>query len=67
MYRSTARIRNHVVDVRLDDEEDRLAEAICDYTGGQKAVLVRELFLAAAQKVLHEDQCGKSGADVEAA
>jgi predicted DNA-binding protein len=66
MYRDPARIRERVIKVRLSREEDALLEALADYTGEQKAVLIRELLLEAARAVLEPKsdaaQCGLEGA-----
>lgn len=56
-YRDPTLLRANVVKVRLSSEEDRLLEALCDYTGEQKAVLVRELVMARAREVLEEQFC----------
>lgn len=55
MYRDPARLRTQVVKVRFSREEDRLLEALADYTGEQKAVLVRDLILAEARALLGLD------------
>lgn len=63
MYADPARIRKHIVKVSLSDTEERLIDA---YTGGQKAALVRELFLAQLE-LLMQEQHGALGAEVEGA
>jgi len=45
MYSDPTKIRTHVVKIRLSDEECRLVDAFVDYTGEQKAALLRELIL----------------------
>lgn len=55
MYRDPSKLRAHVVKVRLSVAEDRLLEALADYTGEQKAVLIRDLVLSQARAVLQSD------------
>jgi len=43
MYRDPALIKKHIVKVRLDDALNRQVEALADFTGDQKAVLLRQL------------------------
>jgi len=43
MYRDPSLIKKHVCKVRLDDDLDRQIEALADFTGEQKAVVVRKL------------------------
>ena len=43
------------VKVSLNDNEDALVDAYCQYTGAQKAAFIRELILSAAQKSLFGD------------
>lgn len=62
MYSDPARIRSHVVKVRFSEEEHELIEALTNYTGEQKAVLLRELILEQAAAVL----VGNSGVQVQA-
>lgn len=52
MYQDPSRIRSHVVKLRFSEEESRLIDALTDYTGDQKAVLLRELILEQAAAVL---------------
>lgn len=62
MYRDPSKIRDVSLKVRLSREEDALLEALANYTGEQKAVLVRELILDAARHALECD-AGESGAE----
>ena len=48
MYSDPSKIRTHVVKIRLSDEESALIDAFVNYTGEQKAALLRELILAQA-------------------
>lgn len=52
MYSDPSRLRNFVVKIRLSEEEHRLVEALVDYTGEQKAALMRQLVLEQAASVL---------------
>lgn len=52
MYADPSKIRSHVIKVRLSEEEHALIEALNNFTGGQKAVLLRELILEQAAAVL---------------
>ena len=52
MYSDPARLRNYVVKLRLSEEENRLVDALVDYTGEQKAALIRQLVLEQAASVL---------------
>ena len=62
MYSDPTRIRSHVAKVRFSEEEHELIEALTNYTGEQKAVLLRELILEQAAAVL----VGNSGVQVQA-
>ena len=53
MYSDPALIRKHVVKLSLSDREAALIEAVCAYSGEQKAAFIRELVLEHAMKVLH--------------
>ena len=48
MYQDPTKIRSHVVKLRFSDEEYRLIQAVIDYTGEQKASLLRDLVLEGA-------------------
>lgn len=54
MYSDPAYLRKHTVKLSLSAHELDLLDALCDATGSQKAVLVRELLLERAREVLHE-------------
>lgn len=59
MYADPSKIRAKVVKVYLNDNEHALIDAFVNYTGQQKAPLVRELLLEAAQRALFsEDGAG---------
>lgn len=65
MYRDPTLIKKHATRVRLDDHMDRQIEAICDFTGQQKAVVMRELVKIGLSK-FHEGnvssvRCGVEG------
>jgi uncharacterized protein (DUF1778 family) len=62
MYRDPSKIRDVPIKVRFSREEDALLEALANYTGEQKAVLVRELILEAARHALECD-VGEPGAE----
>ena len=49
MYSDPALIREHVVKLRLNDNEQALIDAWVRYTGQQKAVLLREMLLEQAR------------------
>lgn len=48
MYADPALIRDHVVKIRLNDNEADLIDAWVKYTGQQKAALLREMLLEQA-------------------
>ncbi len=48
MYADPTLIREHVVKIRLNDREAELIDAWVNYTGQQKAVLLREMLLEQA-------------------
>lgn len=52
MYADPSLIREHVVKLRLNDPESELIEALVNYTGQQKAPLLRDLLLEQARLVL---------------
>lgn len=52
MYTDPTRIRSNVVKIRLSDQESRLIDALTDYTGEQKATLLRDLILERAADIL---------------
>lgn len=49
MYSDPSLIREHVIKIRLNDNEARLIDALVAYTGQQKAVLLREMVLEQAR------------------
>ena len=49
MYADPTFIRDHVVKIRLNDQEQDLIEAWVNYTGQQKAALLREMLLEQAR------------------
>jgi len=53
MYSDPTLIRRHQVKLTLSDREQALLTALCDYTGEQKATLLREMLLERAVEVLH--------------
>ena len=48
-YTDPSLIREHVVKLRLNDREAKLIDAWVEYTGQQKAVLLREMLLEQAR------------------
>lgn len=52
MYTDPSLIREHVVKLRLNDTESELIDALVNYTGQQKAPLLRDLLLEQARLVL---------------
>jgi predicted DNA-binding protein len=52
MYSDPTKLRSNVVKIRLSDEEHRLIQALVDYSGEQKAPLLRELIINQALSVL---------------
>lgn len=50
MYSDPTKIRSHIVKIRLSDEEHKLVQAYVEYTGEQKAALLRELILQQVQE-----------------
>lgn len=55
MYADPSLIREHVVKIRLNDTEADLIEALVNYTGQQKAPLLRDMLLEQARLVLTGD------------
>lgn len=62
MYTDPARIRKHVVKLRLSDEEHALVEALVNYTGEQKATLLRDLVLERAMEIMAPSDGANEGA-----
>jgi hypothetical protein len=52
MYSDPSLIRKHRVMLALNDNEAALVDAYCQYTGEQKAALIRTLILDRAAEVL---------------
>lgn len=52
MYSDPTLIRKHRVMLALNDNEAALVDAYCNYTGEQKAALIRTLILDRAAEVL---------------
>ncbi|MDO8908893.1 MAG: hypothetical protein Q7W55_10420 [Pseudohongiella sp.] len=52
MYQDTKRIRQNRVSINLDDYEAALIQALVDYTGSERATLIRDMVVAQAQAVL---------------
>ena len=52
MYSDPSLIRDVVIQVRLNDNEAELLDAVVKYTGQQKSTLMRELFIEQARLVL---------------
>jgi hypothetical protein len=51
-YADPSLIRDVIINVRLNDAEAELLDAVVKYTGQQKSSLLRELFLEQARLVL---------------
>lgn len=56
MYQDVALLRTHEIKLRLNDKEAELINAWTNYNGGQKAVLVREMLLAAIASQLNNNK-----------
>lgn len=52
MYQDPTLLRKHIVKIRLSDAERDIVDAITNYTGEQKATLLRELILERAAEIL---------------
>lgn len=52
MYTDPSLIRENVVKLRLNENESELIDALVNYTGQQKAPLLRDLLLEQARMVL---------------
>lgn len=55
MYDDPTHIRDHVVPVRLNDEELRLVDALAQYNRRQRAAYIRDLVLASVARHDKED------------
>ena len=59
MYSDPSLIRKHKVKLSLSDREAALIDALCAYTGDQKATVLREMLIERALEVLQgESQSG---------
>lgn len=45
MYADPTRIRNNEITIRLSDRENALIDALVEFTGGQRAAIIRELLM----------------------
>lgn len=54
MYQDPTKIRKHVVKIRLSDREERLIQALVDFTGAQKATLIRDIVLGRARSLVYD-------------
>ncbi len=52
MYSDTALIRSHRVNLSFNEREAELVNAVCNYTGQEKAAFIRDLVLDRVQEVL---------------
>jgi hypothetical protein len=66
MYSDPALIRKHFVKLSLSDREAALLDALCAYTGEQKAALIRDMVLRKAEEVLHVPEFVPSASDMRA-
>lgn len=63
MYADPALVREHVVKLRLNENESDLIDAWVKYTGQQKAVLLREMLLEQARLDMGMEFAGNAGAN----
>lgn len=52
MYQDPKRLRKNRVSINLDDYEAALIQALVDYTGSDRACLVRQMLIAQAEAAL---------------
>lgn len=52
MYQDPKRIRKNRVSINLDDYEAALIQALVDYTGSDRACLLRQMLIAQAETAL---------------
>lgn len=52
MYQDPKRVRRNRVSINLDDYEDALVQALVNYTGHDRGVLIREMLIAQLEAVL---------------
>lgn len=64
MYTDPSLIRDHVVKLRLNDQEAALIDAWVNYTGQQKATLLREMLLEQATLDMTQVMSGGASAEV---
>lgn len=64
MYRDPSLLRTHMVAVRFNKREAALVDAVCDYTGDEKAAFIRDLVLRAAVEFLHDSDRASSSAEM---
>lgn len=62
-YTDPSLIREHVVKIRLNDREAELIQAWVNYSGEQKAVLLREMLLKQAHIDMGMDFMGMGAAN----
>ncbi|MDP2127224.1 MAG: hypothetical protein Q8K97_07580 [Pseudohongiella sp.] len=62
MYQDPKRIRQNRVSINLDDYEAALIQALVDYTGTERATLIRDMVVAQAQAVLMPTPQSMAGA-----
>jgi hypothetical protein len=68
MYSDPALIRRHTVKLSFNEREAALVNALSDYTGEEKAALLRSLILDRAVEVLgHADQFAAAAPGTRAA
>ena len=68
MYADPSLIRDVIINVRLNDVEAELLDAVVKYTGQQKSSLLREMFLEQARLVLMgQGDIGAPGQQLESA
>jgi hypothetical protein len=53
MYSDPALIRKHVVKLSLNDREEALINAYCEYSGEQKAALLRDMLMNQVAEFMH--------------
>lgn len=63
MYADPSLIRDHVVKLRFNDAEAELINAWVNYTGQQKAALLRDMLLEQARLDMGLDAAGNRVAD----
>ncbi len=56
MYQDPTKIRSHIIKLRFSDEEHQLIQALANFTGEQKAALLRELIIDRASAIVGNHQ-----------